>query len=743
VGDHADDELLEGELVDGRFRIVRALASGAMGVVYIARHETLGRIVALKVLRRELLTSADFAARFEQEARAASAIGHRNIVDVFDLGRCADGRPYMAMELLEGATLADRLAVDGMIPWPQAILIGAQLLAALGAAHDRGVVHRDLKPENLFLVDRVDGTVELKVLDFGISKVSQPGIRHAGVGTTHGLVLGTVDYMAPEQARGQTDRIDARTDLYAAGVVLYEMLCGRPPFTEENHVATLAAILEHRYEPVRSLRPDVPAELAALVERAIAVDPADRFQSAAAMREALRALGGGTIRTPPPDIPAAESRIDSARFSPSRMEVVRLDTWSGVVEPVSPAPEPGAPDRELGTMLTPVGGEVAAEPEPERAPPYPHLPEPEQRSAPSLRSSPSLRPSSPPALVGAPRTTKPLPPLPAELPRVSQSLPPLPPSERRTPPRVPAPAVGRPFIVGLIVAAMVAGGWYLYLWQRAPRTPGLRLDLTPSDAVVRLDGEVTPARSLHLTPAGTHVLLVDAPGHVSVERAFTARRAGRLAVHLPHTLPTVGERDAAALPVDPPPPVPAPARSWRELDLGVAQLERLAACLESATQRDCIVALRRELPGLTPVEHSLDAYEHALAERDEGHTVDVAKAEAALRTALWVARDDLDASELTLLAPEEQNDDWQARRALVVARPGLRPGAERDRLLAAEALELFRHVSDPAVADTASEAVAALRNHRHALTFYNRLVELYNASPIKLPEPPGEASSER
>src|SRR5687767_14820871 len=181
-----DDGLPPGAVVDGRYRVLAVLAAGAMGVVYVAQHVSLGRKVALKVMRSALGDRADLQARFEQEARAATAIGHPSIVDVFDLGRCADGRPYMAMELLTGLTLAERLEIDGPLPWREAIELGAQVLSALAAAHGRGIIHRDIKPENLFLVEREGAPPLAKILDFGISKILHPGLAAGSPQTSYG-----------------------------------------------------------------------------------------------------------------------------------------------------------------------------------------------------------------------------------------------------------------------------------------------------------------------------------------------------------------------------------------------------------------------------------------------------------------------------------------------------------------------------------------------------------------------------
>jgi eukaryotic-like serine/threonine-protein kinase len=224
--DHASI-LAVGEVLEGKYRIIRQLAAGAMGVVYVAQHLTLHRHVAVKALRRELVNDPELVGRFEQEARAASAIGHGNIIDVFDLGRTADGSMYMVMELLDGHPLSELLDEEPLFPVARALDLMAQALGALHAAHKHGIVHRDLKPENIFVLDTEDRPDFVKLLDFGISKIAAGNERLGSKslrGTSTGTVMGTPEYMSPEQARGKIELIDARTDIYAAGVVLYEML---------------------------------------------------------------------------------------------------------------------------------------------------------------------------------------------------------------------------------------------------------------------------------------------------------------------------------------------------------------------------------------------------------------------------------------------------------------------------------------------------------------------------------------
>src|SRR5687768_12530615 len=222
----------------GPYTILSPLGAGGMGEVYRARDPRLGREVAVKVLPAELSRDADRLRRFEQEARAASALNHPNILTVFDTGS-EDGTVYLVTELLEGETLRERLA-GGALPARKAIEIGIQIARGLAAAHEKGIVHRDLKPENLFLTR--DGRV--KILDFGLARLQRSDIGEAPTiltGTEPGVVLGTVGYMAPEQVRGQP--ADHRADVFALGAVLYEMLTGRRAFQRDSAAETMTAIL--------------------------------------------------------------------------------------------------------------------------------------------------------------------------------------------------------------------------------------------------------------------------------------------------------------------------------------------------------------------------------------------------------------------------------------------------------------------------------------------------------------------
>jgi hypothetical protein len=261
-----------GQLV-GPYRIVGELGGGGMGMVYRAVHALLHRPAAIKVLRPELGTYAMASDRFLTEARATTAIRHPGIVEVYDYGHTEAGNAFIAMELLEGMTLAARLAQRGPLPLVEAMTIARRIAAPLAAAHDRGVVHRDLKPENVFLVRDHEGSPvdHVKLLDFGIAKLDSTTTAHR---TTIGFILGTPAYMSPEQCLGTSD-CDHRTDLYALGCILFEMLTGRTPYAAVPTGDLLAAHIRHPVPELAKLV-SVPAAIERLVTRLLAKSPDER-----------------------------------------------------------------------------------------------------------------------------------------------------------------------------------------------------------------------------------------------------------------------------------------------------------------------------------------------------------------------------------------------------------------------------------------------------------------------------------
>jgi eukaryotic-like serine/threonine-protein kinase len=262
-------------LLGNRYRLGGRIATGGMGTVYRAVDETLGRPVAVKVLRRELADDRTFLERFRREARAAAGLSHPGVAAVYDYGELG-GQPFIVMELVEGETLAERIAARGRLPWPEAFALGGQVARALAAAHAHGMVHRDVKPANLL----VGPGARAKVTDFGIAQAAQ-----AATLTRTGVVLGSANYVAPEQARG--GHVGPAADLYSLGCVLYEAVTGETPYRGGNAVAIATQHVSAPVPDPREHRPDLPPAAAALVTRALRKDPAARFPSGASMAAAL------------------------------------------------------------------------------------------------------------------------------------------------------------------------------------------------------------------------------------------------------------------------------------------------------------------------------------------------------------------------------------------------------------------------------------------------------------------------
>jgi serine/threonine-protein kinase len=285
--DPMGDPLL-GTTIDGRYEVMEALGEGGMGHVYEVRHVALDRRFAMKVLRRDLARDGELASRFIQEAKATASVRHPNVVEITDFGRMPDGVPYFVMELLVGQTLGQIIKTGGPIPSRRAVRIVKQVAGALAAAHAAGIVHRDLKPDNIFLVGGVGGVAggvasdDVRVVDFGAAKI----VGSSRV-TRQGIVFGTPHYMSPEQASGQP--VDHRADLYALGIIMYEMFTGRVPFEADTYMGVLT---QHMFvQPVRPSQVSPAArELGALEEITmvcLAKKPEERYPSMEALSAAL------------------------------------------------------------------------------------------------------------------------------------------------------------------------------------------------------------------------------------------------------------------------------------------------------------------------------------------------------------------------------------------------------------------------------------------------------------------------
>jgi serine/threonine protein kinase len=311
-------------LFDGRYRIVRRLGSGGMADVYLAEDQELGRRVAIKILNERHANDEQFVERFRREAKNAAGLSHPHIVSIYDRGE-AEGTYYIAMEHLDGRTLKELLVARGPAPVRIAVEYARQILAALRFAHKNGIVHRDIKPHNVL----VDAEGRLKVTDFGIARAGASQMTEAG------SIMGTAQYLSPEQAKGAA--VDQRSDLYSLGVVLYELLTGAVPFTGDSPVEIAMKHLSTKPEPPSALRPDVPRSLDLIVTRALAKDPDERYQSAEEMDADLeRVLAGAGVSSVTNE--AATSILSRPSTMPTTVTPAPTGRAPAVAYPPSPPP---------------------------------------------------------------------------------------------------------------------------------------------------------------------------------------------------------------------------------------------------------------------------------------------------------------------------------------------------------------------------------------------------------------------
>ena len=319
-----------GDLVAGKYRIVRAIGRGGMGVVFAATHELLHQTVALKLLLPDVAAHPDAVSRFLNEARSAARIRSEHVATVMDVGLLDGGMAYLVMEYLEGGDLEALLLQNGALSLEEVAHCMLETLEGVAQAHALGIVHRDLKPSNLFRAVRPDGSVSIKVLDFGISKAPR---EDDGTATATHAMLGSPLFMSPEQVRS-AKTVDARSDLWSLGVIMYRLLTGQPPFTGSNMGEVLAAILTEPHKPIAELRPDVPHAFAKIVDRCLERDRERRYANAAELAIALE--------------PFAGARTDS---------VARICRVLGMRAQKSDATAPGA---VMSTQLAPEGTAIVA-----------------------------------------------------------------------------------------------------------------------------------------------------------------------------------------------------------------------------------------------------------------------------------------------------------------------------------------------------------------------------------------------
>jgi serine/threonine protein kinase len=314
-----------GRVLAGRYRILRRIGEGGMGIVYEAEHIVIEKRVGLKVLREDFSSRPDVVERFRQEAKSASRIGHENIIDISDFGTTDGGAHFFVMELLHGRDLAEELSQKGPLSPERAVSIVSTCARALGAAHEKGIIHRDMKPENIFLCARGGGEDFVKIVDFGIAKMNDVSGAPGPKLTKTGMIFGTPEYMSPEQAGAK--HLDERVDIYALGVILFELLTGRVPFTGDSFMGIITAHMLDPVPPLHSVNPKCTAgpALEAIVMRAMAKVPADRYQSMAELLRDLSHLGTLSnqvaLRSSGPPVPGTVthhgSHVPSAPVYPS------------------------------------------------------------------------------------------------------------------------------------------------------------------------------------------------------------------------------------------------------------------------------------------------------------------------------------------------------------------------------------------------------------------------------------------
>ncbi|HXJ22033.1 MAG TPA: serine/threonine-protein kinase [Polyangia bacterium] len=425
----ADPAARLGSTID-RYTLVRMLGRGGMGAVYEARHATLSRRFALKFLLPELAANREILRRFENEAKAAGALEHPNLAAVTDFGRAPDGAPYIVMEFLQGEDCARLLKREGALPVPRAVNIVVQACRGLALAHQAGIVHRDLKPENLFVTTAGDGGDLVKVLDFGIAKLM---VSDASVVTGTGATFGTAFYMSPEQARGAGE-VDARTDVWSLGVVLYELLSGRKPFVGEQFLQVIHQILSAEPPALGTLRPALPARLTAIVERTMAKEVTARVPSVTALAEELGSLigaglaGSGPIAQRSPSEAMAATAASPATITGPASLAPRAPT---AAPQAAPEERPGRPAQRRSTtawvlivsLLALAGGAAALFARRGSDPP--------RAAAAAVTTAPAIVPAPAPAPVAPPPAPAPAPVEPAAAAPPPPASPPAPHPARR------------------------------------------------------------------------------------------------------------------------------------------------------------------------------------------------------------------------------------------------------------------------------------------------------------------------
>ncbi|MCU0682279.1 MAG: protein kinase [Polyangiaceae bacterium] len=329
-----------GTVLDGKWKLVRVLGRGGMGVVYEGLNVAIGKRVALKFIDAPIASDPEVVGRFQREAQAASAVDSAHIVQIFDTGTAPDGAPYLVMELLPGETLGERIRRLGHLSVEETVHVLCQVLRGLQRAHAAGVIHRDLKPDNIFLVNRDDDPLFVKLLDFGISKIARQTVGAGNTLTRKGAVLGTPYYMSPEQAQAHQD-LDGRADLFSVGAIAFECLHGKAPYAGlDAYEAIIVAIVTRDAPSLLALHPELPAPLCEVVRRALARDRDKRFGSASEMLEALRRAAPEFASLPRSSSQSGPGLTPSGRMAtpsgPGEASAQTGGSWSARPRSVSP-----------------------------------------------------------------------------------------------------------------------------------------------------------------------------------------------------------------------------------------------------------------------------------------------------------------------------------------------------------------------------------------------------------------------
>ena len=422
----------EGSVLVGKYRVERVLGQGGMGIVVAARHEQLDDYVAIKLMLPEVAASPDAVARFVREARAAAKIKSEHIARVSDVGTLETGEPYMVMEYLEGADLSATLQQQGRLPLDQAADYLLQACEAIAQAHELGIVHRDLKPANLYVVtNRRDGLPLVKVLDFGISKMAQTAVDSSMTKTS--ALMGSPLYMSPEQMQSARD-VDLRTDIWALGVILFELLSGQPPFDGDTLPQVCAQILQGPTPDIRRFLPELPDAVVRVIERCLERDPARRFASVddlaselapfsrwGTWKRASRRASPGDRSTPAVPAGSAPAGVaTSSAWGETSPELpVQRFPWvlaaaavvvllGGVGSALALRSRPTAPPPDLGSAAAPnVTSALALPPTSAPGPSVAPATPPAVASAPLAQAAPSVTPVKSPAVAAAGKGARP------------------------------------------------------------------------------------------------------------------------------------------------------------------------------------------------------------------------------------------------------------------------------------------------------------------------------------------------